>query len=106
VVVAAAGRLRDRVSQGVTLTDAVGEEEIFPTMVQQMIAVGEDSGGLDAMLEKVATFYDEEVATATEQLTAVMEPLLIVVVGSIVGSMLMALYMPIFSISDAVDGAS
>jgi type IV pilus assembly protein PilC len=58
------------------------------------------------MLEKVATFYDEEVATATEQLTAVMEPLLIVVVGSIVGSMLMALYMPIFSISDAVDGAS
>jgi type IV pilus assembly protein PilC len=106
VVEEAAGRLRDRVSQGVTLTDAVGEEEIFPTMVQQMIAVGEDSGGLDAMLEKVATFYDEEVATATEQLTAVMEPLLIVVVGSIVGSMLMALYMPIFSISDAVDGAS
>jgi type IV pilus assembly protein PilC len=106
VVEEAAGRPRDRVSQGVTLTDAVGEEEIFPTMVQQMIAVGEDSGGLDAMLEKVATFYDEEVATATEQLTAVMEPLLIVVVGSIVGSMLMALYMPIFSISDAVDGAS
>jgi type IV pilus assembly protein PilC len=99
-------RLRDKVQQGVALTDAVAEEEIFPAIVQQMIAVGEDSGSLDDMLEKVAIFYDEEVTTATEQLTSVMEPLLIVVVGGIVGTMLLALYMPIFSISDAVDGAS
>ncbi|HEY0217380.1 MAG TPA: type II secretion system F family protein [Cellulomonas sp.] len=106
VVEDAADRLRDRVSQGVALAEAVAEEDIFPPMVQQMIAVGEDSGSLDAMLEKVATFYDEEVTTATEQLTAIMEPLLIVVVGTIVGSMLMALYMPIFGISDAVEGAS
>ncbi|HEY0188705.1 MAG TPA: type II secretion system F family protein [Cellulomonas sp.] len=99
-------RIRDRVQEGVALADAVADEEIFPAIVQQMIAVGEDSGSLDDMLEKVAVFYDEEVSTATEQLTAVMEPLLIVVVGGIVGTMLLALYMPIFGLGDAATGDS
>jgi type IV pilus assembly protein PilC len=69
-------------------------------MVVQMLAVGEDTGALDAMLGKIADFYDAEVESTTEQLTALIEPLMIAVLGGIVGAMIIAQYMPIFKIFD------
>jgi type IV pilus assembly protein PilC len=71
-------------------------------MVTQMIAVGEDSGSLEIMLEKIADFYDEEVQSATEQLTAMIEPLMIAFLGVVIGGMVIALYMPIFQISSLI----
>lgn len=102
VVEHAVTRVCEGVQGGSSLGDALEGEEIFPTMLRQMVAVGEDSGSLDTMLSKVSGFYDQEVETATASLTSVLEPLLIVVIGAIVGGMLIALYMPIFSIADAV----
>jgi type IV pilus assembly protein PilC len=71
-------------------------------MVTQMMAVGEDTGALDTMLGKVADFYDQEVESTTEQLTSLIEPLMIVVLGGLIGGMIVALYMPIFSIYELV----
>ncbi|NHT16256.1 type II secretion system F family protein [Cellulomonas sp. IC4_254] len=102
VVEDAVGRVREGVQGGTALGEALEGEDIFPPMLRQMVAVGEDSGALDTMLAKVSGFYDQEVETATASLTSVLEPLLIVVIGVIVGGMLIALYMPIFSIADAV----
>lgn len=102
VVEHAVSRVCEGVQGGTSLGEALDGEEIFPTMLRQMVAVGEDSGSLDTMLSKVSGFYDQEVKTATASLTSVLEPLLIVVIGAIVGGMLVALYMPIFSIADAV----
>lgn len=75
---------------------------IFPPMVVQMLQVGEDSGQVEAMLDKVAQFYDEEVETTTRSLTSLLEPLLIVVLGVVVGAMVLALYLPMFSIYDQI----
>jgi type IV pilus assembly protein PilC len=72
-------------------------------MVVQMIAVGEDTGALDAMLQKVADFYDQEVEATTEQLTSLIEPIMIVVIGSIIGAMVVGLYMPIFGIFNLIE---
>ena len=71
-------------------------------MVVQMMAVGEDTGALDEMLDKIAEFYDQEVEATTEALTALIEPLMIAVLGGIVGSMIIALYMPIFKVFDLI----
>jgi len=71
-------------------------------MVVQMMAVGEDTGALDIMLEKVAQFYDQEVEATTEALTALIEPLMITVLGAIIGFMVVALYMPIFGVFDLI----
>ncbi len=71
-------------------------------MVVQMMAVGEDTGALDTMLHKIAEFYDQEVEATTEALTALIEPLMIAFLGAIVGSMIIALYMPIFKIFDLI----
>jgi type IV pilus assembly protein PilC len=68
----------------------------------QMIAVGEDTGALDAMLDKISDFYDQEVETTTEQLTSLIEPVMIAILGGIVGAMVIALYMPMFSIFDLI----
>ncbi len=72
-------------------------------MVVQMIAVGEETGQVDLMLEKIAEFYDQEVEAMTESLTALMEPLMIAVLGGIVGSMVIALYMPMFKIFELIE---
>ena len=72
-------------------------------MVVQMIAVGEETGAVDTMLEKIADFYDQEVEATTEPLTALMEPIMIAVLGGIVGSMVIALYMPIFKVIELVE---
>jgi type IV pilus assembly protein PilC len=71
-------------------------------MVTQMIAVGEDAGALEQMLTKIADFYDQEVQSTTEQLTALIEPLMIAVIGVIIGGMVVALYLPMFSVFDYV----
>jgi type IV pilus assembly protein PilC len=74
----------------------------MPSLVVQMVAVGEDSGDLDGMLRHVAEFYDEEVTTGTEALTNALEPLLLVVIGGIVGGMLLALYMPMLTVTEGM----
>lgn len=102
VIERAVERICAAVERGVPLGDALAEEEVFPVMLRQMVSVGEESGALDTMLARVATFYDREVATTTGSLTSVLEPLLIVGIGVVVGAMLIALYLPIFMLSDAV----
>lgn len=99
----AVSRVREHVRGGGSLAEAIADEPIFPPLVQQMVAVGEDSGELDQMLTRVAVFYDEEVQGATEQLTNMLEPVMIVVVGGIVGAMLLALYLPILTVSDQIN---
>lgn len=83
----------------------LAQHDVFPPMVTQMVAVGEDSGALDQMLQSISEFYDREVETAADQLTSMIEPLLIVFVGGIIGSMVVALYLPIFSMVTAIQGS-
>ena len=94
--------VQDSVRSGQSLAGPLAEHAIFPPMVVQMMAVGEDTGALDSMLGKVSDFYDQEVEATTEQLTSLIEPLMIVVLGSIIGGMIIALYMPIFSIFEYI----
>lgn len=102
VVERAAKDVKDSVRTGNSLAGPLTEHPIFPTMVVQMIAVGEETGALDTMLEKIADFYDQEVESTTDALTSLIEPLMIAVLGSIIGTMIIALYMPIFGIFDLI----
>ena len=90
---------RARISEGKNMAEPLAEMKVFPGMVVQMVAVGEQTGALDTMLNKVADFYDEEVDVAVAAMTALMEPILMVVIGSIVGTVLISMYMPIFSLA-------
>jgi type IV pilus assembly protein PilC len=99
VVLARAVRdVQNSVRSGESLTGPLANHPVFPPMVVQMMAVGEDTGALDAMLAKIAQFYDQEVEATTEALTALIEPLMIAFLGGVVGTMIVALYMPIFKI--------
>ncbi|GGE81872.1 type II secretion system F family protein [Mycetocola zhadangensis] len=89
----------DSVRQGKSIAAPLADESVFPPMVVQMVAVGEDSGALQQMLDKIADFYDQEVKTMTDQLTSLIEPLLIAFLGIVVGGMIVALYLPIFNIA-------
>ncbi len=89
---------RSSIASGETITKPLKEADIFPPMVIQMINVGEQTGGLDNMLVKIADFYDEEVDTAVESLTAALEPVMIVFLGVIVGGMVVSMYLPIFDL--------
>jgi type IV pilus assembly protein PilC len=103
VVIANAVRdVQESVRNGESLTEPLSHHDVFPSMVTQMLAVGEDTGALDTMLHKISDFYDQEVEATTEQLTALIEPLMIAVLGGLVGSMIIALYMPIFKIFDLI----
>lgn len=95
--------VQDSVRRGESLAGPLAAHPVFPPMVVQMIAVGEDTGALDAMLQKVADFYDQEVEATTEQLTSLIEPIMIVVIGSIIGAMVIGLYMPIFGIFNLIE---
>ena len=88
----------ESVRQGKTIAEPLANETVFPPMVTQMIAVGEDAGALETMLHKVSDFYDQEVEAMTDQLTALIEPIMIAVIGVLIGGMIVALYMPIFDI--------
>ncbi|MGD8861646.1 MAG: type II secretion system F family protein [Myxococcales bacterium] len=92
----------DRITEGQTMVEPLAESKIFPSMVVQMIGVGEQTGALDQMLNKIADFYEEEVDVAVGALTAMMEPIMMVGIGGMVGFMLIAMYMPIFDIAGAV----
>lgn len=102
VIESALGKVQESVSQGRSIATPLALEPIFPAMVTQMIAVGEDAGALEQMLTKIADFYDQEVQSTTEQLTALIEPLMIAVIGVIIGGMVVALYLPMFSVFDYV----
>jgi type IV pilus assembly protein PilC len=84
--------------KGEPLTRPLEDHPVFPPMVTQMMAVGEETGALDTLLRKIATFYEQEVARTVEALTSLLEPLLIVVLGGAVGTMVVSLYMPMFNI--------
>lgn len=97
-------QVRSGISEGRTMADPLQASGVFPPMVCQMIAVGESTGALDAMLEKIADFYDEEVDQAVENLTAMIEPMMIVFLGIIVGGLIVAMYLPIFKMAGAIGG--
>jgi len=90
--------VQESVRQGESLTQPLSEHDVFPPMVVQMMAVGEDTGALDTMLAKIAEFYDQEVEATTEALTALIEPIMIAVLGGLVGGMIVCLYLPIFDV--------
>jgi len=93
---------RKSISEGKTIAEPLSESGIFPSMVVSMISVGENTGALDAMLEKIADFYDSEVDTAVDAMTALLEPIMLVFLGGVVGGMIIALYLPIFSMAGAI----
>jgi type IV pilus assembly protein PilC len=102
VIARAVASVKESVRQGTGISRPLSEHPVFPEMVVQMIAVGEDTGALDSMLQKIADFYDQEVEATTEQLTALIEPIMILVLGGVVGAMIVAMYLPIFQIFELV----
>ncbi len=90
---------RERISEGRTMADPLAETGVFPVMVVQMIAVGESTGAMDAMLQKIADFYEDEVDTAVAALTSLLEPLLMVFLGVMLGGLIIAMYLPIFELA-------
>ena len=95
-------KVRDEVTSGTQLNQAVKNAKVFPTMLVQMIAIGEESGALDEMLEKVAVHYETEVDNAIDNLTALLEPLIMSVLGVLVGGLMIAMYLPIFQLGAVV----
>jgi type IV pilus assembly protein PilC len=93
---------RERISEGRNMAEPLGETKVFPPMVVQMIAVGESTGALDNMLSKIADFYEEEVEVAVAALTSLLEPIMMVVLGGIVGGIIVAMYLPIFELAGAI----
>jgi len=101
-VEAAINYTREKIAEGRSMADPLMETKVFPQMVVQMIAVGESTGAMDTMLNKIADFYEEDVDVAVQGLTAMLEPLMMVVLGGLVGGMMIAMYMPIFSMAGNV----
>ncbi len=104
IIADAVMRTRASIGQGETIARPLAESKVFPPMVVQMIAVGEETGALDQMLGRIADFYDDEVDTSVAALTSVIEPVMIVVMGLIVGGMVVAMYLPMFSLINVVSG--
>jgi type IV pilus assembly protein PilC len=98
----AAKDVAESVRRGESMTGPLARHAVFPPMVVQMLAVGEDTGAMDTMLHKISDFYDQEVESTTEALTSLIEPLMIAVLGGIIGSMIIALYMPIFGVFNLI----
>jgi len=94
--------VRSSIAEGQTIAEPLSENDIFPGMVTQMISVGEATGALDTMLNKVADFYDKEVDAAVDALTSMLEPLLMLFLGGAIGGLVVAMYLPIFSMAGAV----
>jgi type IV pilus assembly protein PilC len=102
VYTTATARIRQEVSTGTSLTVAMQNSAVFPNMVIQMVAIGEESGSLDHMLGKVADFYEQEVDDAVEALSSLMEPMIMVVLGTLIGGLVIAMYLPIFKMGQAI----
>jgi type IV pilus assembly protein PilC len=99
---AATKQIQGDVSTGVSLTNAMTNVNLFPNMVTQMVAIGEESGALDSMLSKVADFFEQEVDDAVEAMSSLMEPIIMVVLGTLIGGMVVAMYLPIFKLGAVV----
>ena len=95
-------KIRDQISQGVSLTASMLSTQLFPNMFMQMASIGEESGALDDMLNKASAYYEEEVDTAVANISSLMEPIIMVVLGGIVGTILVALYLPLFNLGNVV----
>ena len=95
-------QIQSEVSTGTSLTNAMQNSSLFPNMVIQMVAIGEESGALDSMLGKVADFYEQEVDDAVASLSSLMEPIIMVVLGTLIGGMVIAMYLPIFKLGGVV----
>jgi type IV pilus assembly protein PilC len=102
-VEAAIFKTRASIAEGRTIAEPLGESGVFPSMVVQMISVGESTGALDAMLNKIADFYDDEVDAAVEALTSLIEPFMMIFLGGTVGGLVVAMYLPIFKLAGTVD---
>jgi type IV pilus assembly protein PilC len=102
VYAAATKRIQTDVSTGISLTNAMGNTQIFPTMVLQMTQIGEESGSLDNMLGKVADFYEREVDDAVAALSTLLEPIIIVFLGVVIGGLVVAMYLPIFKLGAVI----
>jgi type IV pilus assembly protein PilC len=102
VYVEATKKIQTEVSTGTSLTVAMQNADVFPSMVTQMVAIGEESGALDSMLGKVADFYEEEVDEAVSQLSSLMEPAIMVILGVVIGGLVVAMYLPIFKLGSVV----
>ncbi|HVJ23784.1 MAG TPA: type II secretion system F family protein [Burkholderiales bacterium] len=102
VYAAATKQIKAEVSTGTSLTVAMQNANVFPTMVIQMVSIGEETGALDGMLGKVADFYEQEVDDAVEALSSLMEPMIMVVLGTLIGGMVIAMYLPIFKLGAVV----
>ena len=98
-------RVAGEVEKGDGLAAAMSRETIFPPMMLRMVSAGEATGKVDAMLEKMAEFWDEEIEATLDALTSLIEPFLIVFLGVVVGGIVIAMFLPIFKLSDIVSGA-
>ena len=97
-------KIQSEVSTGTSLTVAMQNANVFPSMVLQMTAIGEESGALDSMLTKVADFFEGEVDDAVAAMSSLMEPVIMVVLGVLIGGLVVAMYMPIFKMGQVVQG--
>lgn len=97
-------KVKDDVSSGIMLNYSMKQTEVFPNMLIQMVAIGEESGALDAMLDKAATYYEEMVDNAVDGLTSLMEPIIMSFLGVVIGGLIIAMYLPIFAMGDAIGG--
>jgi type IV pilus assembly protein PilC len=91
-------KVRKALEEGKSLTEPLRETEVFPGMVTQMIGVGEQTGAMDAMLQKIADFYEDEVDAAVKDLLTALEPIMIVFLGGVVGGVVISMYLPLFSL--------
>ena len=90
--------MREEVATGQQLQQAMRQANLFPNMVVQMVAIGEESGSMDSMLEKVADFYEEEVDNAVDSISSLLEPMIMAFLGVVVGGLVVAMYLPIFNL--------
>ena len=90
------------VKRGGTIAAPLAQAPIFPTMVTHMVGVGEETGALDAMLDRIAEFYEEQVEASVKALTSILEPIMIIVIGGIVGFIVVSMYMPLFSVYNSI----
>jgi type IV pilus assembly protein PilC len=100
----AVNQIRDDVTSGIALNMAIRSTQLFPSMMMQMVAIGEESGALDDMLDKVALHYEVEVDNAVDGLTSLMEPIIMSFLGVVVGGLMVAMYLPIFGMGAAMGG--
>src|SRR5439155_16752024 len=98
VVEQSLARIRDRVHEGIPISQPLAEDPIFPPMVGQMVKIGEETGELDKMLGKIADFYEDEVDASIQSLTSIIEPLLMIGVGIMVGTIVISMYLPMFKL--------